>query len=135
MLEFMANPDFFSGLLLFVIFYSLATASVVMALFIYNRKYPVLINGVVLYIFFFIAFSLYLLRNEQIMEALKTAQEPEQLSKTTTWLFLVLIFVMIVLCTVSLRRISKGFSDARADIEASVKALNLQIPCGGLSRD
>jgi DNA-binding CsgD family transcriptional regulator len=127
----MENPDFFSGLLLFVIFYSLATASVVMALFIYNRKYPVLINGIVLYIFFFIAFSQYLLRNEQIMEALKTAQEPEQLSKTSTWLLLVLIFVTLVLGTVSLRRISKGFTEARADIEASVRAL---IPLNSIWR-
>jgi DNA-binding CsgD family transcriptional regulator len=123
MTEFMANPDFFASLLLFATFYSLATASVVMALFIYNRKYPVLINSVVLYIFFFIAFSLYLLRNEQIMEALKTAQEPEHLSKTNTWLLLVLIFVTLVLDTISLRRISKGFAEARADIKASVKAL------------
>jgi len=123
MVEFMANFNFFSGLLLCAAFYSLATASVVMALFIYNRKYPVLINGVLLYIFFFIAFSQYLLRNEQIMEALKTAQEPEPLSKTNTWLLLVLLFVILVLDTISLRRISKGFVEARADIEASVKAL------------
>jgi len=131
MIEFMANYNFFSGLLLSVAFYSLATASVVMALFIYNRKYPVLINGVVLYIFFFIAFSQYLLRNEQIMEALKTAQEPEHLSKTNTWLLLVLIFVILVLDTISLRRISKGFVEARADIEASVKAL---IPSNSMWR-
>jgi DNA-binding CsgD family transcriptional regulator len=131
MIEFMANYNFFSGLLLSVAFYSLATASVVMALFIYNRKYPVLVNGVVLYIFFFIAFSQYLLRNEQIMEALKTAQEPEHLSKTNTWLLFVLIFVILVLDTISLRRISKGFVEARADIEASVKAL---IPSNSMWR-
>ena len=123
MIDFMTNPNFFTSLLLFMTFYSLATASVVMALFIYNRKYPVLINGVVLYIFFFIAFSLYLLKNEQTMETLKTAQEPEHLSKTNTWLLLVLIFVILVLDTISLRRISKGFAEARADIAASVKAL------------
>jgi hypothetical protein len=48
MIEFMADPQFFTGLWLGVTFYSLAAASVAMALFIYNRKYPVLINGIVL---------------------------------------------------------------------------------------
>ena len=123
MIEFMTNPNFYTSLLLIATFYSLATASVVMALFIYNRKYPVLINGVVLYIFFFIAFSQYLSRNEQIMEALKTAQEPEHLSNNNPWLLPVSIFIILVLDTISLRRISKGFVEARADIEASVKAI------------
>jgi len=123
MIEFITNPTFIIRLLLFVTFYSLATASVVMALFIYNRKYPILINSVVLYIFFFIAFSQYLLINERLIEALKTAQELGQLPKTSTWLLLVLVCIMLVLCTVSLRRISKGFADARADIAASVRAL------------
>jgi DNA-binding NarL/FixJ family response regulator len=57
------------------------------------------------------------------MEALKTAQEPEYMSKTNTWLLPVLLCVILVLDTISLRRISIGFVEARADIAASVKAL------------
>jgi len=123
MIELMADPAFFSGLLLFVIFYSLATATVAMALFIFSRKYPALINAVVLYIFWILAFSQYLLINEQMIEALKTAQEPKYLSKNIPWLFLVLIFGILVIDTISIIRISKGWKAARADIEASVKAL------------
>ena len=117
------NPIFFTRLLLFVTFYSLAISSVAMALFIFNRKYPVLFNAVVIYIFFFIAFSQYLLINEQMLEALKTAQGTDYLSKTNIWLLLVLIFGILVFDTISIIRISKGFVEARADITASVKAL------------
>jgi DNA-binding CsgD family transcriptional regulator len=123
MIEFMESPAFLTRFILFATFYSLASASVAVALFIYNRKYPVLINAVILYIFFFVSFSLFLIQNEQIIEALKTAREPEQLSKTNTWMLLVLLFAILVLDTISIKIISKGFVEARADIEASVKAI------------
>jgi len=123
MIEFMANSKFITSLLLSVTFYSLATATVAMALFIFSRKYPALINAVVLYIFWIFAFSQYLLKNEQMIEVLETAQEPEHLSKNIPWLFLVLIFGILVIDTISIIKISKGWKTARADIEASVKAL------------
>ena len=119
----MANPNFFPSLLLSVTFYSLATATVAMALFIFSRKYPALINAVILYIFWIFAFSQYVLREEQRIEALKTAQEPGYLSGPDTWLIIILAFGILVFDTISIIRISKGWRAARADIEASVKAL------------
>ena len=123
MIEFIANPRFFTGLLLFVTFYSFASSVIALALFLFNRKYPALINGVVLFILSFIALWQYILTNEQRIEALITAQEPEYLSKTNTWLFLVLIFGILVLGTIAIKTNSKGFKAARTDIAASVKAL------------
>jgi DNA-binding CsgD family transcriptional regulator len=123
MIELMANPNFFTILLLFITFYSLATSSVAMALFIFNRKYPALINGVVLFILSFIALWQCISINEQRIETLITAQEPEYLLKPNTWLFFVLIFGILVLGTIAIKTNSKGFKAARADIKASVKAL------------
>jgi len=82
MIEFIVNPGFFTGLLLFVTFYSFASSVIALALFLFNRKYPALINGVVLFILSFIALWQYILINEQRIEALITAQKPEYLSKT-----------------------------------------------------
>jgi DNA-binding CsgD family transcriptional regulator len=123
MIEFIANPRFFTGLLLFVTFYSFASSVIALALFVFNRKYPALINGVILFILSFIALWQYILINEQRIEALMTSQEPEYLSKTNAWLFLVLIFGILVLGTIAIKTNSKGFKVARADIAASEKAL------------
>jgi DNA-binding CsgD family transcriptional regulator len=114
MIEFIANPGFFTSLLLFVTFYSFASSVIALALFLFNRKYPALINGVILFILSFVALWQYILI---------TTQEPEYLSKTNTWLFLVLISGILVLGTITIKTNSKGFKVARADIAASVKAL------------
>ena len=123
MIEFIANPKIIIRLLSFVTFFCIATSSVSMALYIYNRKYRVLINGAVLFILSIITFSQYRLINEQWIKSIITDRKLEYLSKTNTLLLLGLIFGILVLNTISIIKNYKGFANARADIEASVKAL------------
>ena len=123
MIAFMANPAFIIRLLPFVAFLSLASSTIALLLFTLNRKYPALIDGVVLFIFSCIAFSQYQLINKHRIEALITAQGHEYLSKNNIWLLLVLIFGILVLNTIAFIRNYKGFKAAYADMAASVKAL------------
>jgi DNA-binding CsgD family transcriptional regulator len=122
-MEFMSNTAFHVPFLLAITFYSLASATVAMALFIYDRKIRSLMHSVVLYACFFLAFTLYLLKNEEIVKIIRAGQETVYLSKINVLLLLILEFGLIIFDTISLRKTMKGFIDARADIEASVKAL------------
>ncbi|MCL2266307.1 MAG: helix-turn-helix transcriptional regulator [Treponema sp.] len=123
MIEFITNQTFHLIVWLSLAFFSLAAASVAMSLFIFYRKYQILINAVILYIFFYFAFSQYLKENEEMIKAFKTSGESMFLSINNT---LVLIFSSIgilVFGIISLIQSTKGFFEARADIIASVKAL------------
>ena len=122
-MEILQNTAILIPFLLAVTFYSLVSASVVLALFIYNRKFPVLINVIILYICFFIAFSQYILRNESLIEAIRIGQEQEKLTIIYSSSVFIINIAIIIVCTFSLRNVTKGFIDARSDIVASVKAL------------
>ena len=123
MTEILKNQYFFYPLWLGITFFCLASATVVMSLFIYNRKHLVLFKSILLYLFFFIAFSQFLVINENISIALKTANDPDDLSLTRIIIYLISGLIIIIFDIIFLIETSKGFKQARFDIEASVKAL------------
>jgi DNA-binding CsgD family transcriptional regulator len=123
MIELIKNPNIHIILWLGITFYSLASATVAMSLFIYCRKYSVLINSILLYFFFFIAFSQFLIINDKVMGTLKVGNEAETLSVFNVLLLIIFGFSVLIFETISLVKSAKGFREARNDIEASVKAL------------
>ena len=123
MIEIITNPNIQIPIWHGITFFTLASATVTMSLFIYNRKKMILINSVILYLLFFIAFSQFLIINDKIVEALKHVKEPEKLSILNALALIGLGFILIVISIISLVKTTKGFKDARNDIIASVKAL------------
>jgi len=123
MIDFLFRPNFYIIFWLGITFFSLASATVVTSLFIYCRKYTVLVNAVVLYVFFFIAFAQYLIMNDKLMETLNGINELEILSVFNALTLIILGLLIIAFAAVSLIKTAKGFKEARNDIEASVKAL------------
>jgi len=123
MTEILSNQYFFYPLWLGITFFCLASATVVMSLFIYYRKRLILFKSILLYLFFFIAFSQFLVINENITIALKTANDPGDFSIIKIIIYFVLGLIIIIFDIVFLIDASKGFKQARLDIEASVKAL------------
>ena len=123
MIAFMANSGFFTSLLLFVTFLSFASCTIALLIFTLNRKYPALIDSIVLFVLSLITLWQYQLINKQRIETLITAQGHEYLSKTNTWLLLVLVFGILILNTIAFIRNNKGFKAVHADMIASAKAL------------
>ncbi|MDR0443097.1 MAG: LuxR C-terminal-related transcriptional regulator [Treponema sp.] len=123
MIELIVDPYFHLAIWLSLTFLCLANASIATSLFGFCRKYSVLINAIVIYIFFFVAFSQYLIWQDKLIEVAKAAHEPEVLSINAAVMLVILALVIFILNIVSIIQNGKGYKAARADIVASVKAL------------